>query len=211
MSESRFRHRTRWQVALRYSAFSPTARAVGWALSTWMSTAGVCTASLDQLAEAAGCDRATVKRSLNQLEASGWVARRRGGGRGRPSSYAAVIPEGVEHRVEAVLNRRTGRLFPPEEPALDAPLWAEEPAHQAPDSTGKGAQEGSETGAQELEKGRTVRPTPIEPERQAFRAGAREAGEPSLSSDDPVHIEDLPPELLERIRRGYARPREASA
>ncbi len=109
----RYRMTKRWTIALRYSELPVGARALAFALSTWMDADGIgAPASLRDLAAGSGLDKATVCRQLERLEASGWIRRRRGGGRGRASAYDARIPEAVDRLVEDVLNGRTGATLP---------------------------------------------------------------------------------------------------
>lgn len=136
MGERRFRHRTRWQIAMRYSTLGGADRAVGWALATWADTDGLTPEppSLLELAEASGVEhKSSVARSLAILERTGWIFRARGaGGRGNRTTYQLTIPSAAEAAMETVLNGRTRRPF----------------------ESGKGRTERQEIG----QKGRTERP-----------------------------------------------------
>lgn len=121
MSERRFRLKTRWQIALRYSGYGLTTKAVGWALSTWWRAEGVGAApSLENLADATGLHRATIARALKRLDDEGWVERIPGGGRGRRTAYRATIPEAADARVEEVLNGRTRATVSAEKPSQES-------------------------------------------------------------------------------------------
>ncbi len=127
----RFRHRTRWQIAMRYSGFPTATRAVAWALSTWWKSDADGSdepPSIEDLAEASGLSRATVARAMSVLREHGWLEQERGGGRGRRSIYRAVIPPGAEERMEAVLNRRRGGSGSARNRLMGETVWPQKPS-----------------------------------------------------------------------------------
>jgi len=106
MTERRFRFRTRWGIALRYSGLSPAARAVAHGLATFMKHDGSrCGPGLDRITQATGYSRATVCRALAELQGQGWIHRGPAGGRGSPTVYTPTLPQGAEERVEQVLGK----------------------------------------------------------------------------------------------------------
>lgn len=114
----RFRLKSRWQIALRYANFGRTERAVAWALSTWMKADGTgASPSLEALAKAACSGRSTVARALVTLAESGWIGRLPGGGRGNRTAYVALMPDGVEERLDTLLNRPRGGTVSADKPS----------------------------------------------------------------------------------------------
>lgn len=144
MTDRRFRHRTRWQLALRYSELPLSTRAVAWALSTWWNPDGeVREIAMPALQEASGAGRSTVKRALEELEQEGWIARHRGGGRHNRSAYAATIPDGAEERLEEVLTAADRRpMQAPLMGALAELTRFEKGVQSGPVSGEKGVQSG---------------------------------------------------------------------
>lgn len=109
MTERRFRYRTRWAIALRYSGLPRRARAVAHALGTYMRHDGSgCRPGLPALMEATGYGRSSVLAALGELEAGGWISRGPVGGRGAPTTYTPLMPDGAEARVEAQLKGSKG-------------------------------------------------------------------------------------------------------
>jgi len=79
----------RWQKAIRVSDLPASARAIGWALSTWMdSEKGSCWPKHDSIADAAGTSVPTVRRGLLELERAGLIERSGRGARPRRASAA---------------------------------------------------------------------------------------------------------------------------
>lgn len=87
-----------WRRAVLASNVSFAAKAVGLVLHehmTWRGpgAGGNCWPSLETIGREAGASPKTVKRALRQLDDGGYITRRRGGGRGRPTSYVATLPK----------------------------------------------------------------------------------------------------------------------
>lgn len=106
-----FRHRTRWQIALREDLSLPqVARDVGLWLSIWMSTDGASRygPTVPDLASRTKRSLQTVRRALTRLEEAGWLIRQNGVGRGNLTTYQLMIPVGAEPALEAALTREKG-------------------------------------------------------------------------------------------------------
>ncbi len=100
----KIRHRSRWQIALRYSGVPSNARLVALMLSTWATADGTgCRPTTDQLVEATGLSRASVFRALDDLACAKLIRRSGVGGRGRASMYTLHIPTEIAERLEKVL------------------------------------------------------------------------------------------------------------
>jgi len=69
-----------WQRELREAGLDPTAKLVGWCLSTYMDGAGRAQVGRTTLARSCGVSMSTVRRALGRLERSGLVAVDHGGG-----------------------------------------------------------------------------------------------------------------------------------
>ena len=82
---------SRWRDAFSVSDLSPTARAVCCALATFMdSRTGECWPSVETLATVLRRNRRTVQRALREIEDAGWVNVKRGGGKGKATTYTAA-------------------------------------------------------------------------------------------------------------------------
>jgi DNA-binding MarR family transcriptional regulator len=110
-----------WRTAITESDLRPTSRHVALTLSLYMGEKGDhAWPAVTTLAEDTGLDRRTVQRALRELQDSGWLAVRIGGGHAT-SRYVGLIPEG-RHRTapaesaasEAADDRPGGGVAPPE-------------------------------------------------------------------------------------------------
>jgi Helix-turn-helix domain len=96
-------HKTQWLSAVRDSDLGDRELLVALVLGTWMSAEGQCWPSLEAIAKGVRRHVATIARALIVLEASGWISRQRGGGRGRSTLYRARIPSHLDPTVSRAI------------------------------------------------------------------------------------------------------------
>lgn len=81
-----------WRDAIGIAELSLPAKAVGWALSTFMNRHGVCWPSIAVIAGRAGCSRRAAVAAVAELEHAGLLTVERGYGRST-SRYVADVQE----------------------------------------------------------------------------------------------------------------------
>jgi hypothetical protein len=85
-----------WRSVIVGSTLLPSVRHVALTLSLLMNDqGGSCRPSLVTVARETGLHKETVTRAIQDLEASGFLAVDRGGGRGRSTHYTATFPKRV--------------------------------------------------------------------------------------------------------------------
>lgn len=85
-----------WRSAIVESELDADTKHVALTLSLHMNErGGSCFPSLETLAKETSRSKKTVVRCLRSLRSQGWLTVRAGGGRGRTSTYTAVVPETV--------------------------------------------------------------------------------------------------------------------
>lgn len=98
-----------WRTAVVGSTLSSTCRHVALTLSLHMDEqGGSCFPSVETLATETGLSRRAVQANVSKLVASGWLALRRGGGRGRSNRYEATNPDPIDpetaHQIHGMSN-----------------------------------------------------------------------------------------------------------